>query len=55
MLPEIEGAVGEEAWRLREFCRSLSQQISLTLRAVISADDVLVVACRNKTYATPER
>jgi len=26
MLPELEGAGGEEAWRLREFCRSLSRR-----------------------------
>ena len=32
MLPEIEGAVGEEAWRLREFCRSLSRQIRSMLQ-----------------------
>jgi hypothetical protein len=37
MLPEIEGAVGEEAWRLREFCRSPSPagkaRATLTLAA----------------------
>jgi hypothetical protein len=35
MLPELEGAVGEEAWRLREFCRSVSPQIEAMLRAAI--------------------
>ena len=38
MLPELEGVVEEEAWRLREFCRSLSQQIRSMLRAAICAD-----------------